>query len=62
MVRPGIALYGVRSHFNPVRLNLQLRPVLSLKARVMAVKEVAQGEAIGYGTDEKAGSVARLPW
>lgn len=60
MVRPGIALYGVRSHFNPVRLNLQLRPVLSLKARVMAVKEVAQGEAIGYGTDEKAGERRKI--
>lgn len=39
--RAGIALYGVGSR--------ELRPVLSLKARVAQVREVPAGEGVGYG-------------
>ena len=53
MVRPGIALYGYSlaftrdgtdAHIPP----LPLRPVLSWKTRVLTVKDVAAGEAVGY--------------
>jgi serine/alanine racemase len=60
LARPGIALYGVRSHLNQVRDDLKLRPVLSLRARVIAVKDVAKGESIGYGTDGQTMSSRKI--
>jgi alanine racemase len=53
MVRPGIALYGYSLAFTnaggPAAVApLPLRPVLSWKTRVLTVKDVAAGEAVGY--------------
>ena len=53
MVRPGIALYGYSLAFTregkeAAVTRLPLRPVLSWKTRVLTVKEVAPGEAVGY--------------
>ena len=53
MVRPGIALYGYSLAFMrggaPATVReLPLRPVLSWKTRVLTVKEIAAGEAVGY--------------
>ena len=49
-VRAGIALYGVLSAPDTqTKLQLDLRPVLSLKAKVVLIRFVAQGESIGYG-------------
>jgi alanine racemase len=53
MVRPGIALYGYSLAFtrggqSAAVPSLPLKPVLSWKTRVLTVKEVAAGEAIGY--------------
>jgi alanine racemase len=53
MVRPGIALYGYSLPFTrggkPAAVDpLPLRPVLSWKTRVLTVKEVAAGQAVGY--------------
>jgi alanine racemase len=53
MVRPGIALYGYSLAFTrgsqPAAVApLPLRPVLSWKTRVLTVKEVAAGQAVGY--------------
>jgi len=53
MVRPGIALYGYSLAFTraggPAAVSLlPLRPVLSWKTRVLTVKEVAAGQAVGY--------------
>lgn len=48
--RIGIALYGV--HSAPccqTVLKLALRPVLSLKARVVHIQTVPKGESVGYG-------------
>ncbi len=48
MVRPGVALYGLDP--GPLaRLNLPLRPVLSLKTRIAFLKNAAPGSAVGYG-------------
>ncbi|MDO4283207.1 MAG: serine racemase VanT catalytic subunit [Clostridia bacterium] len=49
-VRVGIVMYGVYSnyHENTV-VKLNLRPVLSLKARITSVKEIKKGEAVSYG-------------
>ena len=69
MVRPGIALYGYSLPFTregqPAVVNeLPLRPVLSWKTRVLTVKEVGAGEAVGYmGTfvTKKQSRIAVLP-
>ena len=46
MTRPGIGLYGL----NPVRgTEAPLRPVLSLHARVLQIREAAAGDTVGYG-------------
>jgi alanine racemase len=69
MVRPGIALYGyslplTREGQRAVVNELALRPVLSWKTRVLTVKEVPAGEAVGYmGTfvTKKQSRIAVLP-
>lgn len=48
--RPGIALYGVCSSMgDKTCVRADLRPVLTLKARVECVKELHSGEGAGYG-------------
>ena len=47
MVRPGIMIYGV--YPGPeVRRSVDLRPVLSMRSRVVYFKVVRAGMAIGY--------------
>ena len=50
MVRPGMAIYGVYSEavFREAGV-LQLRPAVSLKARVAYVKRLQRGDSAGYG-------------
>jgi alanine racemase len=66
LVRCGIALYGVAP--SPALAAVQpvegLRPVLSLRARVSYVREVAAGEAVSYGLRrplERRSHVATVP-
>jgi alanine racemase len=48
MIRPGVALYGCKP--DPAQdFNLDLRPVLCLKANVIKIKRVIAGAAISYG-------------
>jgi len=47
MVRPGIMLYGYHPAGKP---DPDLRPVMSLKARVAQVKAVPRGSRVGYGS------------
>jgi alanine racemase len=54
MVRPGHAIYGyvspiVRGAAAAPARQLDVRPALTWKARVLAVKDVPAGEPIGYG-------------
>jgi alanine racemase len=46
-VRPGILLYGVAPA--AFASALALRPVLSLRSRIVSVKNVRAGEGVGYG-------------
>jgi len=54
MVRPGAILYGYHPGFDPperraeFERKLPLRPVMSLRARLMSVRCIATGEAVGY--------------
>ena len=57
LVRPGIALYGgvaVSGVTNP------MRPVVTLEARVLAVREVEEGDSVGYGATEHVKRPTRL--
>jgi len=63
MVRPGALLYGYHQFYDPparkaeVETKLRLRPALSLRARIISVKEVPAGRAVGYN----AGFVTQRP-
>ncbi len=62
LVRPGIVLYGI----NPsgAALSRKLRPILSLKARISFIKDVAKGRTISYGATyvtRRLTRVATLP-
>ncbi len=46
-VRPGLLLYGIVPP--PLASTLDLRPVMSLRSRIVAVKGVRAGEGVGYG-------------
>lgn len=61
----GIALYGVLSSPNDkTKLKIDLKPVLSLKARVVLLRTVKKGESVGYSrafTASKDSLIAILP-
>ena len=48
MVRPAMCLYGVHPFDGDVESGLELRPVLSMKARIEYVKDVAKGDSVTY--------------
>jgi serine/alanine racemase len=58
--RTGIALYGVQSGGEEVRRKLDLRPVLSLRARVVHLQTLEAGETAGYGRAFQAERKTRL--
>lgn len=64
-VRVGLAVYGILSSpGDTVRQPLDLKPVLSLKARVVLLRNIRAGESVGYGrafTAERDSLIAVLP-
>jgi alanine racemase len=63
-VRPGIALYGATPWADGLAehsaAGLGLRPVQSLTSEIIAIQDVKQGEAVGYGSRFRAGSDRRI--
>ena len=62
LVRPGLLMFGVIPP--PLASTIPLRPVMSLRSRVVAVKGVRVGEIVGYGarwTVPKPGRIAVVP-
>src|SRR5437763_3196867 len=50
MVRPGGVLYGLwRDILPPSPTPPQLKPVMSLRSRIMLLKRIHKGETLGYG-------------
>ncbi len=56
MVRPGLALYGYHLPFERAgravsgrALNLPVKPVLTWKTRILSLREMRAGQALGYG-------------
>jgi len=64
-VRTGVALYGVKSlPDDNIELQLDLRPVLSLKSRVVLIRQIEKGDSVGYGRSfvaERNSRIAILP-
>ncbi len=48
-VRPGIMLYGSSPFSNRAAVACQLKPVMHLKSRIIACRELNRGDAVGYG-------------
>jgi alanine racemase len=49
-VRPGITLYGASPFPEKIGKELGLIPVMTLKSKLIAIKQLPKGEAIGYGS------------
>ena len=48
-LRPGIALYGIVPRVESTGAKEGLRPVMTLKSKLISVREHKKGEAVGYG-------------
>ncbi len=48
-VRPGIMLYGVSPFMDQTATALNLKPVMTLTSRLIAIHELKRGDQIGYG-------------
>ena len=59
-VRPGIFLYGISSLNNLSAQALGLKPVLTLTSKIVAIKKIKKGEAIGYGSTWKCPKDTRV--
>lgn len=59
-LRPGIMLYGATPFADLGARELGLRPAMTLAARVIAVREVAPGESVGYGASWVAERPSRI--
>jgi alanine racemase len=66
MVRPGAILYGYHQFFEPTELNpemevkLPVRPVLSFRARIISIKDLAPGARVGYNARWTSGEPSRI--
>jgi alanine racemase len=54
MVRPGAILYGYHPGYDPIERRLEiesrlaLKPVMSLRSKIISIKNVGEGEGVGY--------------
>lgn len=66
MVRPGVILYGYHPGFDPperraeMEKALRLEPVMSLRTRIINLRDVPEGAGVGYGAKFVAGRPSRI--
>lgn len=63
-VRPGLMLYGISPLVDRSAEDLDLDPVMTLAARVVAIRSVSKGDPVGYGgiwRAERDTRIATLP-
>jgi alanine racemase len=66
MVRPGALLYGYHPGFDPMErryefeAKLSLRPVMSLRAKLLNVRTVPEGASVGYNASWVAKKTSRV--
>jgi alanine racemase len=59
-VRPGLMLYGVSPFADRSAESLDLEPVMSLAARVVALRSIRKGDSVGYGGEWRADRDTRI--
>ncbi|TPQ28213.1 alanine racemase [Methylomonas koyamae] len=59
-VRPGLMLYGCSPFAGKTGADFGLKPVMSLHSRLIAVKDIAAGESVGYSGTWTCRSATRL--
>jgi alanine racemase len=59
-VRPGIMLYGISPFGDKTGPELGLAPAMTFETRVIALKEVASGDRVGYGGTWAAPRASRV--
>ena len=59
-VRPGLMLYGASPLAGISAASLDLQPVMRLSSQLIAVKQVAAGEGIGYGATFRSDTPIRI--
>ncbi len=66
MVRPGAILYGYHPSYDPIEkreeaeARLPLKPVMSLRSRIISVRNVAAGDGVGYDATFLAKRLTRI--
>ena len=64
MVRVGIILYGLEPSEEMVNEYEELKPVMSIKSKIVYIKEVSAGQSVSYGetyTTSKTTKIATIP-
>lgn len=59
-VRPGLILHGISPFNDHIGQQHQLQPVMRLSSRLIALRQVQQGERVGYGGHWQATSATTL--
>jgi len=59
-VRPGIMLYGASPFEDVTAQRLGIRPVMTLRSRIIAVQTLAPGDSVGYGCTYVADRAMRI--
>jgi alanine racemase len=59
-VRPGLLLYGVSPIAGAIGADYGLRPVMTLRSHLIALKDLVAGERVGYGGNWAAARATRL--
>jgi alanine racemase len=59
-VRPGLMLYGISPIAGTNGIDIGLRPAMTLESRVIAVRELAAGDRVGYGGTWTARRATRM--
>ena len=60
IVRLGIALYGATPFAERTAAALGVKPAMTLSSELIAVRELAAGEAVGYGSEFRAEHAMRI--
>jgi alanine racemase len=66
MVRPGLILYGHHQSYQPPERNadadalVPLRPALSLRARIISLRDIPAGQSVGYNSRWTASRPSRV--
>ncbi len=59
-IRPGLMLYGVSPFTDRTGSDLGLRPAMTLQSRLVSIKQLQAGDAVGYGGDWVCSQPMRL--